>query len=383
MLLTLLMALAVLFALCCGSDDGGLAHSDGKEPYGKFSDNTTFAFSGSLGAGMSGAAMNMELVGQTTVQGKTYNQHRIGLEDLEETAKGTFIMNVKADTVDVIGAELDAEDYVAITGIPYLSFELDGPLTASMFPPMGKTQHVETSGDFVKGDPAVAENHHQENVAIDYTTTDDDATLETALGVLHGVNKVELETVLAGQAVNADIWIHPELGVLKAFVDYPAPDGIALDMVGTADYGDPDAEWNAIRSVQVLDGANGLYRLDTYDATGTLDADKDTHAKMLLELRWADAEIAKTDREPGYPSVNIEFGTVWGMYPHTLTKSPVSLFHPEENGEGYTYWYAFVDQAAKNEASNGIAYHISVSADTSINPPLRVTGRIIYKRYKE
>jgi len=381
--LALLMVLAVVFALCCGSDDNSLAHSDGKAPYGQFQDTTTFAFSGSLGSGMSGAAMNMELVGQTTVQGKTYNQHRIGLDDLEETAKGTFVMNVKSDSVEVVAAEVDAEDYIAITGVPYLAFELDGPVIAQIFPPKGKTIHVETSGDFVKNDPAVASNHHQEDVAIDYTTVDDDATLDTALGVLHGVHKVELETVLAGQAVNADIWIHPELGVLKAFVDYPAPDGIMLDMVGTADYGDPDAEWNAIRSVQVLDGANGTYNLGTYDAAGILDADKDTHAKMLLELRWADAATAQTDREPGYPSVNIEFGTVWGTYPHTLMQSPVSLFHPEENGQGYTYWYAFVDQAAKNESYNGIAYHISVTADTDINPPLRVTGRIIYKRFKE
>ena len=374
---------APLCALSCGDSAGDLAHSDGKAPYGQFEKTTTYSYSGSLGSGLSDAAMNVELIGQTTINGKTYNQHRIGLDDLEETANGTFTMNVGSDSVEVIAAELNAADYVAVTGLPYLSFGLDTPVTAQMFPPKGKTVHVETSGDFVMGDPAVASNHHQEDVAIDYTTTDDDAALETALGVLHGVHKVELETNLAGQDVNADIWIHPELGVLKAFVDYPAPDGITLDMVGTMDYGDPDAEWNAIRSMQVLDGDNGVYKLDTYDAAGELDADKDTHAKMLLELRWADADVAATDREPGYPGVIIDFGTLWGTYPFVLTQSPVSLFHPEENGKGYTYWYAFVDQAAKNESINGISYHITVTADTDINPALRVTGRIIYKRYKE
>jgi hypothetical protein len=75
---------------------------------------------------------------------------------------------------------------------------------------------------------------------------------------------------------------------------------------------------------------------------------------------------------------HVEFGTVWGVYPYQLVESPVSLFHPEENGKGYKYWVGYVDQAAKNESSNGIAYHIGVNLPDYVSSPVRVTARILY-----
>ena len=76
----------------------------------------------------------------------------------------------------------------------------------------------------------------------------------------------------------------------------------------------------------------------------------------------------------------VNFGTMGGMYyfPHELIESPVSVFFPEENGNGFRYWYAFVDQAAKNQDENGISYTISVDKDASL-PELRVTARIAYE----
>ena len=59
--------------------------------------------------------------------------------------------------------------------------------------------------------------------------------------------------------------------------------------------------------------------------------------------------------------------------------SPISLFHPSENGQGFTYWIAYVDQAAKNEAGgNGIAYHAGVTLPDFVSSPMRVSGRIVY-----
>ena len=109
---------------------------------------------------------------------------------------------------------------------------------------------------------------------------------------------------------------------------------------------------------------------------GVKDADKDSHAKMLVELRWADDAMAKTDKRP---SIDPVFGTDTGMYSATLEQVPVSFLHPEENGKGYVYWYYYVDQAAKNQPMNGIEYHAGVRYDSSFSP-LRVTARIVYKK---
>jgi hypothetical protein len=119
------------------------------------------------------------------------------------------------------------------------------------------------------------------------------------------------------------------------------------------------------------------FSLSTYDVAQTHDADKDTHAKMLLELRWADADRAATTDQP---LVTETFRTVFGVFPSLLVPSPVSLFHPEENGLGYTFWVGYVDQAAKNEPINGISYAVDVSLPNSITHPVLVTARIHYAR---
>jgi hypothetical protein len=77
------------------------------------------------------------------------------------------------------------------------------------------------------------------------------------------------------------------------------------------------------------------------------DADKDSHAKMLVELRWADDAMAKTDKRP---SIDPVFGTDTGMYSATLEQAPVSFLHPEENGKGYVYWYYYVESGREEPA---------------------------------
>jgi len=56
------------------------------------------------------------------------------------------------------------------------------------------------------------------------------------------------------------------------------------------------------------------------------------------------------------------FETESGYFPFALVQSPVSIFHPEENKEGFTYWLCHVDEAAKNEpGGNGILHKIKVT----------------------
>jgi hypothetical protein len=122
------------------------------------------------------------------------------------------------------------------------------------------------------------------------------------------------------------------------------------------------------------------FDLSTYDVRGQFDADKDKHAKMLVEVRFMEDEKAKTaDRPP----IETDIGTVFGVYPHELIASPVSFFHAEENGKGFTFWIAYVDQAAKNESTNGISYHISATVPDYGSSPVRVTSRIVYNLYAQ
>ncbi|HPB97712.1 MAG TPA: hypothetical protein PKW66_17460, partial [Polyangiaceae bacterium] len=103
------------------------------------------------------------------------------------------------------------------------------------------------------------------------------------------------------------------------------------------------------------------------------------HAKMLVEARFADDSKAQSsDRPP----IDTQIGTTMGVFPHQLVASPISFFHPEENGKGFTFWVGYVDQAAKNESVNGISYHITAKVPNDASNSVRVTSRIIYSLYK-
>jgi hypothetical protein len=203
------------------------------------------------------------------------------------------------------------------------------------------------------------------------------------MGIVHGCRHYSAEGTLAGDGlapllqgvtIAGEVWYHPSLGLVR--YELPAL-GLAGDMRGTWDLDDDAGEFATIRKLGIIDATAPSFELNTYDLHGAFDADKNTHAKLLLELRWGDEDGARTGPEPGYPAVNIEFGTVIGTFPSTMVESPVSIFHPEENGQGFEYWIGFVDQAARNEpGGDGIAYHVSVQADTDITPPLRATARI-------
>ena len=51
---------------------------------------------------------------------------------------------------------------------------------------------------------------------------------------------------------------------------------------------------DGIRDLVRSRGLGDVYKRQTYDCSGKFNADKNTHAKMLLELRFADDEMART-----------------------------------------------------------------------------------------
>ncbi|MBD3343890.1 MAG: hypothetical protein GF401_02365 [Chitinivibrionales bacterium] len=225
-------------------------------------------------------------------------------------------------------------------------------------------------------------------VDLTYTPVEENATAITTLGPLSGCRRIHVEgaatdswipAALKGVKISGDGWYHSDMG----FVAFDIPLlGIDASLADETDYGDAETGFNVIRKVSSVHPGE-TFELSTYERNNELDADKNTHAKMLLEVRWADTTNAKTMGAPDPLTYPVVFGTVWGTFVDSrwgtpvLVESPVSIFHPEENGKGYTFYYCFVDQAAKNEpGSNGIEYKISVSNNGS--NALRCTARIGY-----
>jgi hypothetical protein len=243
-------------------------------------------------------------------------------------------------------------------------------------PPVGVPQEVPLSAtvSFFGAAPTLVET------TATYTLVSDDETVETPMGTLSGVKLFTGSGSALGQDLEGSVWYHPVYGIVAAETDFPDPVGLQGGLQGLLDPGDPDASTGVTQAVQAVGPGNPIFELDTYDISGSFDADKNKHAKMLLELRWQDE--AKAKDPSAQPGVYTEFGTVWGTYPHTLVGSPVSFLHPEENGKGYTFWIAYVDQAAKNESQNGIAYHIRVTGGDALPSPVQVSARIIYERYQ-
>lgn len=264
---------------------------------------------------------------------------------------------------------------------------LDDPLTVDLDAvPIGEPQTTTASGKFViSGLPEI-----RASAVARWTKSRTDAVVETKLGTVAGVEMYEGEVELTegeghwlldavkGMTIRGTVWMHPTMGLLKAETpDFP----IGASLQGSHSCGDPSSgSWNTIQAVGVVAPGQPPFVLSTFECSGEFDADKMRHAKMLLELRFADDEKART---PQTPPVEVSFNTALGWFPFQLVSSPVSIFHPEENGQGYTFWYAYVDQGAKNESGdNGIMYEIEVQPTDYQTSPVRAAARIHYGIYR-
>lgn len=374
-----LSVLVVLGGLHVGCKEGSDGSSDPKGPLEPLSENTKQVYVVGYTAGGE-ESYEGKIVGEVDVNGTTYKRYSFKpTQDPEGKSTEIFVSDYPpaADGTLKVGG-VDEKDSLKI--------ETDAPIEIDMTPPLGEPQEYEVDLTAkLRGFNISAPAH----AVASYTLVEEGVSVETKVGMVHdcrhftGTVRVEHEQLpenLNGVQVDGEAWVHDVMGIVA--VDVPAL-GVRVTSGGLEDLGDPTGEKGSIRKMAVLDSSSPTYSLNTYDVNQKLDADKNKHAKMLLELRWADEDKARTDTEPGYPQVDIEFGTTMGIYPFQLTSSPVSLFHPEENGQGYTFWYAFVDQADKYQPENGISYHIDVSVDPDITPPLRVTGRIYYSRVLE
>jgi hypothetical protein len=355
--------------------------------------------------------------------GSSFDPEKSSYGEATETSTGQYVVDVveggtrtyvakKTDTVTKDGVELSVITAVStettreILVSPFPLSESDKtvtfggftstsgteitpekPVEIDLFPPVG--EEVPINENFTATLPGMSVSS-EFNFTGTYTLESDDATAQTPngsySGLMHYTGKGKISgdlipVILQGGDLTGELWISPVLGIIA----YKIPElGIGGDMESTWDYGDPDELGHkAVRKTGVINAENPSFALDTYEIAGGFDADKDTHAKMLLEIRYLDEDLAKTGPIPGYPAVNIEFGVPMGYFPSFLVESPVSIFHPEENGKGYKYFIGYVDQASKNSLSNPISYHIKVDADTSASSDMRVTARIYYNKIEK
>jgi hypothetical protein len=279
-------------------------------------------------------------------------------------------------------AGFDVHSTLAAALVPPGNVVFDTPLSVKIDAPLGTAQPVSLSGTYT---PTGSTTPSTVAATGQYTLVEKDTVVDTDLGAVAGCNHYSgtlsststiIPEALRGISIDGDLWYHPSYGV----VAFKAPNlGLETRMKDTNDCGEKDASGHrAIRKVAIVDASRGKFELSSYECAGTFDADKNSHSKMLLELRWADEAQAKTTN---MPTNAYQFKTVMGIFPSMLTQSPVSILHPEENGKGFVYWIAYVDQAAKNEAgSNGISYGVTVPAPTGL-PAVRASARIYYKVY--
>jgi hypothetical protein len=374
-------ALSSLLCLAC-SGGGSSSFNAEKSPYGERTPTTqlTSTLNLSLSALLTSPdiVQTTTVVGQKTIGGKSYD--RLATLNVNDTTQGGeyWIKENPDGTVDFAGFDLHSNLAAAL--IPSGSMVFDTPLSVKKEAPVGQAQTVTLTGTYT---PAGATTGTAVSASGQYTLTEKDAVVQTKLGPVAGCSHYTgsasststlVPTIFQGVTVSAELWLHPSFGV----VAFKAPAlGIESTMNDTNDCGEVDSSGHrTIRKVAIVDQTSNKFELSSYDCTGEFDADKTVHAKMLLELRFKDETAAKTTT---MPSNSYQFQTALGYFPSMLVQSPVSILHPEENGKGFVYWIAYVDQAAKNEpGSNGISYGVSVSPAAS---GVRASARIYYKTF--
>jgi hypothetical protein len=370
----------VALAAGCSKSSGGGAFDGEKAPYGPKTPTTqvhsTLTISSSLSTSTS-VSQTTAVVGQKAIDGVTYD--RLATTRVDDPSKGGEYW-VKDNTDGTVAFAGFAHSSLVGSLIPAASMTLNTPITVKLDSPVGVAQPVTASGTLKLTDTSATS---PADVTGQYTLVEKDATVATGVGPVSGcshysgqasTNSEGVPAAFRGMAISGELWYHPSYGV----VAFNSPEiGIGTAMSDSSDCGSIDSSnYRIIRKVGVVDSSSS-FDLDTYNCDGNqIAADKNTHAQMLLELRWADATKAQTDTQP---LPNVEFGTTVGYFPNSMAESPASVFHPEENGKGFKYWYSYVSQAAKNEpGDNSTTYHIKVSAAPGLSA-VRVTARIYYK----
>ncbi len=363
--------------LSSGSGDS-VVPSDPKAPFGGVSPRTTFSMRGKYPF-VNADRFFSGIIGSKTIGGVSFDIVKAGYDiaspaDLgKDGTKGARTLVRKPTATQLTFAGVEDPGFTTVT--------LDPPVTFDLRPPVGEKKTYQGAGTFQL---SPTDTPLKATATLDLTLVGDAETVATAAGVVHNTRHFKGALTLVGEGIPpglatnpiaGDVWEHPDLGVVA--VDVPLI-GAHMGWEGEQDYGPATSGPNYCKKSTVLDDKAATMTLSTYDRAQKFDADKMTHAKMFLEFRFANDADAQQKTLNDAKMLNIQFGTVIGYFNHTVVESSISVLHPEENGKGYKFFWAFVDQAAKNEAgSNGIAYHVTVTKPGGV-APVKVSARILY-----
>jgi hypothetical protein len=336
------------------------------------SENASFVFQSKASNGTT-TQIAVKPEGTKQVLGKTYPRIRAGDFTAADPEGVEIWGKFDGDTLEVAGAEIYRPGLGGTTTPDFTTQATNEPLRINLNPPVGQAQTVTIKGDHVV---TATGGKIPLDVTATYTLVEDNATVETPLGTFTGVKHFKANTTVAGQEISGEAWYDPGLGVVKATIK---PDNVELGLESLLDAGVPKEGTNIIRADGLLAPSKTTLKLNTYDLNKAFDADKNTHANMVLEMRWADPTKAKSSEKPPIKEL---FTAALGYFPSQFVMSPVSIFFPKESNQGFNYWVAIVDQAAKNDPSTGgINYAIEAKyqpATTNDKDPVRVSMRIRY-----
>lgn len=272
------------------------------------------------------------------------------------------------EELEIGAAELTAPQLGReVTGI------FDPPLSIDLDPPVGVEQSLTATGTIQIADAPTPLNV---SVPLSYTLVEKDVTVEANGTTIHGCDIFEGSATILDETYTGMAAYHPAIGLVSGSISWPPPNGVSATFNGVTDFGEVVNGYRTMQASHVIEPGTS-FRLSSFDAVQDFDADKNTHAQMLVEMRWADDEMARNT--PLTNDVYANFGTVFGTFPTFPVTSPVSIFFPAENGQGFQYRVYFVDQAARNESENPIAYYAEAFNGGDFDAPVRVTMRLRYK----
>ncbi|MBI1945630.1 MAG: hypothetical protein HYS27_08035 [Deltaproteobacteria bacterium] len=315
-----------------------------------------------------------EPVGTAEIGGETYTHY------LDDAPSGSAEVDATVREQDILIAHATFDSTITEgLGLPAQGDATFEPvISLPRGAPVGEPQLFALTGTAVVGGALPVPI----NTTAQFTVSDDDVEVVTPMGVLRGCSAFDAtgvarnffaaETTISGAGTFC-----PTFGLVTGRISEPASmAGLGLDVLGSADAADLGEGWSTVYKVAVLGvGGTGPFRLSSFDAHQANDADKETHAKMYLEVRWADDARAQTQDSP---YLTPSFHTILGVFANDALAQHPSLLFPEDNAAGIVTWSVLVDQAAKNEADNGIAYGIDVNYDASFSA-IRAAARIVYK----
>jgi hypothetical protein len=382
-----LVAIALPVLAACGDSSGGVP--DPREPYGIYTPTTIMNALGQMPT-VSSNQFQVGVVGEKSLGGRTFSTFKVGYDipagsRLDETSPGfvTYISGIGTETLTVGGFQYES----GTSGV------IDPPAVVALNPPLNVPQTRQVTATLTApGDPTP----RTATVDATYSLVAENVTVASkALGSVTGCRHFQgtftfdgdaLPEALRGYTFTGEVWVHPSLGV----IDAKSPElGVDLGQEGSEDWGEPVDGVVVGRKIAIVDSSHTELVFSTHDRVGEYDADMCQHAKMLAEFRWADETDAKTRGVPDPMLFQAQFNGWIGSFCYggcPLVASPVSIFHPEDNGKGYTFWYAYVSQGQKNQWKEGqgkeTMYEIKVITDPSL-PALRVTTRISYALVSE